>query len=218
MAGRRVSSPPKVDLVFAIDTTGSMDDKIEGLVASLQALADRLAEKDADWRVAILAFGDLTVAGDTIVATSFIGSVRTLKHSLGRLPRNSGGVNDGESSFEALQKAISLSGYRSGVIKVVVLITDEPALQHRITSQFISAQLRAAEVLTFVVSPPLTYYQRLAKDNGGSWFQVSANTDLHEILALFDRLTRSVAVTVEQVQTIAGGSVAGYLALPPGVP
>ncbi|MBI2767057.1 MAG: VWA domain-containing protein [Chloroflexi bacterium] len=216
IAAEQKASKPKVDIVFVIDTTGSMNDKIAGLVGTLQILADCLGEKSADWTAAVVAFGDLTVPGDTIAATPFTASVPMLKRSLGNLPHNHGGGNEGESSFEALQKAIVLRGFRRDSIKVAVLITDEPALQHTVTSRDVSKSVRSAEMILFVVSPSLNYYRQLAKDNGGEWFQVSATTNLKAILALFDKLSRSVAIAVEKVHLLGGGSVEAYLSLPKG--
>src|SRR5437870_4645437 len=59
------------DVVFVIDTTGSMDNEIGGLLATSQTFVDELAKKEIDWQIAIISFGDLTVPGDQILATSF---------------------------------------------------------------------------------------------------------------------------------------------------
>jgi len=46
----------KVDLAFVIDTTGSMSDKIEGLLATCAKFVDEFASLDLQHRVAIVAF------------------------------------------------------------------------------------------------------------------------------------------------------------------
>jgi hypothetical protein len=205
----------KADLVFVIDTTGSMEDKIDGLIRSCQRFVDVLATKRIDWQVAIVGFGDLTVRGDRIVATGFSSEVATVRSRLQRIPRFSGGGNDGESSLEALQSALALDGFRDDAMKVAVLITDEPALQHRIRPGQMTDQLRRYGVLTFVISPPIKYFRAMAKDTGGMWFQVSRQTELTSILAIFDDLARRVATTVSTVQQLTGGDVRSYLGLPP---
>lgn len=49
---------PPVDLLFAIDTTGSMDGAINGVVASIDAFVDDLAEAGVNIRIGGIAFGD----------------------------------------------------------------------------------------------------------------------------------------------------------------
>ena len=49
---------PPVDLLFAIDTTGSMGGAIEGVVASIDAFVDDLAEAGVNIRIGGIAFGD----------------------------------------------------------------------------------------------------------------------------------------------------------------
>jgi len=204
----------RADIVLVIDTTGSMNDKIDGLLQTCRKFAERLRRKAVDWQIATVAFGDLTVRGDRIEATAFSKSLDAVKESLSNIPRNSGGANEGESSLEALEKAMTLRGYRAGAMKVFILITDEPALQHQVSAGSVTQGLRRHRVITYVVSPPLDYFKRMAKDTGGRWFEVAADTNFLSIMDVFDRLTQEVARTVERVQLDAGGNVERYLQLP----
>src|SRR5579864_328751 len=148
----RDSARALADLVFVIDTTGSMNDKIDGLIESCESFVDRLATRHIDWVAAVVGFGDLTVEGDRIVATPFSSSAERVKALLRGLPRYSGGGNEGESSLEALQAALDQPGYRPDAMKVVVLITDEPALQKKIRPSAMTGRLREAGAIAFVLS------------------------------------------------------------------
>jgi Mg-chelatase subunit ChlD len=203
-----------VDLVFVIDTTGSMSDKIEGLLATCTRFVDEFAALNLDQRVAIVAFGDLTVPGDKIETTAFTGQVEIIKRSLQNIPRYGGGGNEGESSLEALEKALALP-FRPNVVKVVILITDEPALQHQIRASDMINRLSTREFLAFVVSPPLAYFQEMANRNGGKWYQVEANTDFTDLLAMFKQMAEKVSQVVSDVYHMGGGSVANYLRIKP---
>ncbi len=207
----------RVDLVFVMDTTGSMSDKIKGLLQTAQKFVERFARLEMDSRVAIVAFGDLTVKGDKIVATAFTNNVQTTKNSLQKIPRFSGGANRGESSLEALQKAMALD-FRAGVVKVLLLITDEPALQNRnVKAVDVINDLVAGEYLTFVVGTKDQYYKEMARATGGKWYQVSAHTDFTDLLKMFGDIADRVTDTVADVYRLGDGSVAGYLQLnPPG--
>jgi hypothetical protein len=208
----RVQSNALVDLVFVVDTTGSMDGEIEGLLKSLKRLAAQLDLRDIDWRIATMAFGDLTVKGDKIVVTPFTDKLEVVKKSLDDIPRYNGGGNEGESSLEALVKALELPTYRFEAIKVCLLLTDEPALKKNLTPKVVTERLVEAGILTFVISEPQGYFQEMARKTGGAWFQISAEVDFSSIL---DQLFRQVAQTVVAVQVEAGGDVQKYLQLNP---
>lgn len=204
-----------VDLVFVIDTTGSMSDKIKGLLQTATKFVERFGKLQMDARIAIVAFGDLTVKGDKIVATPFTQSIEITKSSLQKIPRYSGGGNRGESALEALQKAMALD-FRANVVKVLLLITDEPALQNRnVKAVDVINDLVAGEYLTFVVGTKDQYYKEMARATGGKWYQVSAHTDFTDLLAMFGDIADRVTDTVADVYRLGDGSVAGYLQLNP---
>lgn len=201
-----------IDLVFVIDTTGSMSDKIHGLIATCNKFVDELAKLNLAHRVAIVAFGDLTVPGDDITVFRFTDSLQQIKATLMNIPRYSGGGNLGESSLEALDKAMALP-FRPRVVKAIVLITDEPALQHQLRANDFVNRLHQSEILTFVVSPPENYFQEMARGSGGSWYQVSASTDFTGILDMFRNLAVKLSCIVADVYLLGHGSVSKYLQL-----
>lgn len=204
-----------VDLVFVIDTTGSMSDKIKGLLQTCAKFVDRFARLEMDSRIAIVAFGDLTVKTDKIVATGFTSHIETTKNSLKKIPRFSGGGNRGESSLEALQKAMAL-GFRENAVKVLILITDEPALQnYNLKVGDVIEQLCARELLTFVVATPERYYKEMASRSGGKWYKISANTDFTDLLEMFGDIASKVSETVADVYRLGDGRVSDYLRLNP---
>lgn len=203
-----------VDLVFVIDTTGSMSDKIRGLLQTATKFVERFAKLQLDARIAVVAFGDLTVRNDKIVATGFSRNIETTKNSLQKIPRFSGGGNRGESSLEAMQKAMALD-FRDNVVKVLLLITDEPALQINLKIANVLEELRAREMLTFVVSTPEKYYKEMAIKNGGKWYKISAQTDFTDLLEMFGDIASKVSETVADVYRVGDGRVADYLRLNP---
>jgi len=211
----RDSAKARADLVFVIDTTGSMNDKIDGLIESCESFVDKLARKRIDWVAAVVGFGDLTVEGDRIVATPFSSSADRVKALLRGLPRYSGGGNEGESSLEAVQAALNQPGYRPDAIKVVVLITDEPALQGQLHPSAISGKLREAGATAFVLSKKIKYFREMAAETGGEWWNVDSGGDFSKILDIFDKIATKVASTVAAVHNLTGGNVKEYLGLPP---
>jgi hypothetical protein len=204
-----------VDLAFVIDTTGSMSNKIQGLLDTCVSFVDEFGALGLDHRVAIVAFGDLTVKHDKIVATGFMQNAGAIKQSLLKIPRYSGGANRGESSLEAMQKAMQLP-FRGGVVRVLILITDEPALESRnLKANHVTAQLRENEFLTFVISPSINYFKEMAHQNGGKWYKISARADFRGILDMFRKVAEDVSRVVDEAYRLGDGRVGDYLRLKP---
>lgn len=201
-----------VDLVLVIDTTGSMSDKIEGVLTTCGDFLDNFDALGLDYRVGIVAFGDLTVPDDRIVATPFMTKLEMIKKTLRKIPRYSGGGNEGESSLEALHAALGMA-CRPEAVKVCILITDEPALQGKHSPQNTTAKLKEREVITYVVSPDLDYFKKMAERTGGTWMLITSAADFSSLLSMLRKLAKDMAHVVNDVHLLAHGSVESYLSL-----
>jgi hypothetical protein len=100
-------------------------------------------------------------------------------------------------------------------MKVVVLITDEPALQRELRPATMTGRLREAGALAFVLSPNLKYFRSMASDTGGQWWNVDSGGDFSKILDVFDKIATKVASTVAAVHQLTRGNVKEYMSLPP---
>jgi hypothetical protein len=202
----------KLDLCFVFDTTGSMYDKIDGLVRCMASLVADLARLTLDWRVTTVPFGDLTVPGDRIVDDlPFVRDLQSASRQLGSMPQFNGGGNDGESSVEAMLAACK-KPFRSDAVKVIVLITDEPAVgasPQRVRA--VNKALGALDAACFTVAPDIDYYHDWARRHGGEWREVAAAVDTSAIMHLFTSLLARIAVIADSVHRIGGGSVRAYL-------
>lgn len=213
----KVESGNQVDIVFVFDTTGSMDDKISALIQTCTRFVEEADGLQLDPQFALISFGDISVqgGGDRIeLVVPLTPDIATVKHGLTYIPRNNGFGNVGESSMEAMQEVFKLP-YRPKAVKVVILITDEPALQHQYKAKEISTKLTEREFLVFVIATNEPYYKEMARKNGGIWKQIGADTDLSEILAIFKEIAKKVSRVVKDVQLIGKGSVKEYLKLKP---
>lgn len=210
--GKEVSSGtrPAVDLVFVIDTTGSMSDKIEGVLATTDRFLNSFSQLGLDHRVAIVAFGDLTMPGEHVVSTPFMTQLEAVRKTLAKIPRFGGGGNEGESSLEAVEAARKMP-FRPTSVKVLVLITDEPALQHQLDARSVTDRLRRDEILTYVISPPIEYFKEMAQQTGGAWLQVTAAADFDTLLGMLRQLAERMSSLVQEVHQLASGSVRKYL-------
>lgn len=214
-----VDNPSRqVDLRCVFDTTGSMSNKIASLVEAMAEIVASLGQLQLDWRFGVVPFGDLTVPSDRIV-TDLPESrdVATAQRQLRSLPRFSGGSNLGESSGEAVIGALQRP-FRPNAVKIVVLLTDEPALGVPVMARLVAQALGAAEALCFTITPDYDYFRAWAVDNGGTWQPISSTIDARSLLRTFEEVMDAAIRTAATVHQDYGGSVRRYLtraALPP---
>jgi hypothetical protein len=119
-----------LDLIFCIDVTGSMDDDIAGVKAAASNIVGTVAERNPDYRVAIVAFRDWNDSEghamfEDFAFTSDQGTIISNINSLSV----GGGDDTPEAVFEALMRAIdsqAVGGWRNNVNKQIILMGDAP--------------------------------------------------------------------------------------------
>ena len=213
--GRVVGFGSQVDTVFVFDTTDSMSDKIEALLLTCRQFVDEAESLSLDSHFALISFGDISVigGGDTIeTVVPLTGDIKKVKYGLSNIPRNCGFGNSGESSLEGIHEAFKIS-HRERAVKVMVLITDEPALQHDISVEKVIQELGEREYLVFVVAIDEPYYKEMALKNGGIWKEIGVHTDLSDILEAFKEMAKKVSEVAQEVHLLGEGSVKRYLEL-----
>jgi Mg-chelatase subunit ChlD len=213
--GKVMGHGNQVDVVFVFDTTGSMSDKINQLLATCIRFVDEAKNLDLDLQYALVAFGDISVqgGGDTIeLVVPLTDSVEKMKKGFATIPRNNGFGNWGETCLEAIQVAFRIE-HREKAVKVLVLLTDEPALEYTTTVKEIMKELARHEYLLFVIAIDEDYYKEMAKRNGGDWMEIGPETSLESILKMFNEMAKKVSEVAKEVHLLGDGSVRKYLTL-----
>lgn|GEM_PF-640630 len=136
-----------IDLVFAIDTTGSMGGVIDAVKAMTTRMVDQLAAGTGSYRFALVTYGDdPRWTGDMSDYTSrvelgFTTDPDEIRAALASLYA-SGGGDWPESALSGLDAAISLP-WRPGVKKVLIPIGDAPGHDPEPYTGLSSAQIIA---------------------------------------------------------------------------
>jgi hypothetical protein len=210
-----IAGPPLADICIVFDTTGSMSGKINQLIECMTGFADELGSLSLDWRISVVPFGDLTEPGDRAeLQWPFVTTAAQAKTQLRQMPQFSGDANIGESSIEAMLGAAD-KPWRQGAVRVVVLLTDEPAVDEN-RAREVLAKFQKQEIITFVASPARPYFLMWAKQTAGQWCKVRPSMNTDELLRLLRGLTHRVAITAAEVHAIAGGDYQKYLAITSG--
>lgn len=194
-----VANGNMVDLVFVFDTTGSMDNKISALLSTCAEFVDEAGKMQLDMQFALISFGDISISGggdriETVVPLT--ENIEKIKYGLNHIPRNNGFGNEGETCLEAIEEAFKIN-HRPKAIKVLVLITDEPAVVRNLTPAKVISDLTQKEYLVFVVAIDTPYYKEMSIKNGGVWKEIGTASDLSEIISLFKGLAKKVSEIVK---------------------
>ncbi|WP_306114215.1 MULTISPECIES: vWA domain-containing protein [unclassified Roseovarius] len=135
--------PAFLDLVFVVDTTGSMGDELDWLTREMREIVKtaRRAAPGVDIRYGLVAYRD---HGDAYVLRNlgFTGSARTMQGWLDRQRANGGGDYP-EAAAAALQSAVSLNWRRGKGERIVIHIADAPP-HSRDANRYLDAARAAA--------------------------------------------------------------------------
>jgi hypothetical protein len=127
-------TPPKMDILFVLDLTGSMDFAIKGIKDGILNLAKKLEDKQIDFRVGLVGFRDIEDDGEfpyplLIGGQTFTTNLPAFRDKVGALKADGGG-DDPESCLQGLVLAAQ-QPFRADVDRVLVLITDAPPKIHK---------------------------------------------------------------------------------------
>jgi hypothetical protein len=228
---------PKVDLVFAIDTTGSMGPYINGVKVAARSITSQLFRL-ADARVALVDYKDLYAScpSDGYAARvdlPFSTDSAAFDTAVGTLSA-AGGCDIPESVYSGLIEAIGLP-WRDGVTRAVIVMGDAPPHDPEPTTNFTRSSLSAAFTRSSV-SAALTrssesaaatavdpaaiysinidgggspYFEDLASDTGGKTYPASdPSTAVEQITTAITTITESALIAD------AGGPYAGTVGEP----
>jgi hypothetical protein len=207
---------PKVDLVFAIDTTGSMTPYIAGVQASAHQIASALFT-NADARVALVDYKDLYQACgsdgyaarvDLPFSTSpaaFDAAVNTLTAT--------GGCDFPESVYSGLMAAIALP-WRNGVKKAIIIMGDAPPHDPEPVTGFTLSSVTAAAIAVDPASiyainingGGSPYFEDLAAQNGGQTYIASDPSTAVEQIS-----NAIVTITASGIVANVGGPYLGVV-------
>jgi hypothetical protein len=162
----------KLDVVFIIDTTGSMEDNVVGVKQYIHFFFDPLKERNLDVNLGLVEFSDISVRKEKI-----FGLTDNLDKFRKRLDKVVfyGGGDLPESGYEAILTALDKIKFRKSAQKVFILMSDSP--QHDLdydgkstyTLDRIISMLKEENVSVDVIGIDDLAMKQLALGTGGQW-------------------------------------------------
>ena len=182
----------KADVVFVIDTTGSMGNEIQNVKNNIETVVSSLEENKVDIRLGLVEYRDIYADGiGSTKSYDWYTSVSSFKSELATLGV-SGGGDTPESVVDALYCARNME-YRTGVKKYVILLTDAnykngTSVDSGATLTDEIRRLVEEELVVSVVTTPSYYstYNSLVSQTDG----VTANINQNFASALAPLITK----------------------------
>ena len=113
----------RTDIVFVIDTTGSMSGMIREVRDNIENFVDELSDENIDIRLGLVEYRDIEEDGyNSTKSHGWFDDVETFKNELRKLGIDGGGDTP-ESAVDGLFCAAGMK-YRKGVHKHLILVTD----------------------------------------------------------------------------------------------
>ena len=132
LAATRPPPPPvpRVDVLFVLDITSSMQPQIDGVRRGIIGFANSLSQRKLDARIGLAAFRDRLIGEEPEMLLfgqqPFTADPAEFRREVDRLKANGGGDTP-ESSLDGLSLA-ARQPFRADATRVLVLITDAPPL------------------------------------------------------------------------------------------
>jgi hypothetical protein len=188
---------PPLDLVFALDSTGSMAPYLSSVTAGIQEIAAQARAASPDMRIALVDFKD-TDQGDPYasqVDVPFTTDVSVFGATLNEIAATGGG--DGpEARYSGIMTALDLP-WRPGVRKEVIAMTDAPGKDPEPVTGFTSASVVAK---AFAVDPAVIDTLAVGGDSAAAAFAPEVTTSTGGHLFAGDDPGTVAATIIEAIQ------------------
>jgi Mg-chelatase subunit ChlD len=200
-----------VDIVFAVDTTGSMGGLLDGAKRTVWSIANQVHEldKDADLRVGLVAYRDL---GDEYVTKDFAltDDLDAMYAELASY-QASGGGDVPEDVDAALHDAVHNMKWRTGAKKMIFLVGDAPPASRGEVPKFEQTASVAAknQIMINTIrcgqdSETASAWQQIASLGNGAFSTIEQNGGVQQIATPYDDKMAQLAAEIDNTTVIYG--------------
>ena len=202
----------QIDVVFAVDTTGSMGGLLDGAKRTVWSIAShiRKTDPDADLRIGLVAYKDI---GDEYVTKPF--SLTTdLDAVYGELASYtaSGGGDTPEDVDAALDDSLHKMQWRDGAKKMLFVVGDAPpASRGEVPTYDKLAQEASTSGITINTircgwdSQTQLAFSRMAELGGGEFSTIQQDGGVQQVATPFDDQLAALSAQIDSTVMVYGG-------------
>jgi hypothetical protein len=203
-----------VDIVFAVDTTGSMGGLLDGAKRTVWSIANQVRDIDpsADLRVGLVAYRDL---GDAYVTKDFALSddLDAMYVELSSY-QAAGGGDVPENVDAALYDAVHKMKWRSGAKKMIFLVGDAPPSSRGEVPTFDASAREAAKQQIKINTircgqdgDTARAWQQIAMLGAGEFSTIQQDGGVQQIATPYDDRMAALAAEIDSTTVIYGDAV-----------
>ena len=204
-------TPHQVDVVFAVDTTGSMGGLIEGAKRTVWSIATHIKEIDpqADIHVGLVAYRDL---GDDYVTKDFaLTSDMDAVFAELSAYRAAGGGDTPEDVDAALYDAVHKMQWRDGAKKLIFLVGDAPPASRGDVPKFDVSVRDAAErhitvnAIRCGTAPDTAQaWQQVAMLGNGEFSTIQEDGGVQQVATPYDQKMAELSSEIDSTAVVYG--------------
>lgn len=155
------SETDRVDVVFLLDTSGSMAENIRAVGNHLNEMADTFVQNRLDFTLGVVKFryGDILVFPQTSDISKY---QRLLKNA------NTYGT---ERAYDAIMKAITRVQFRDGAARHFIMVTDEK-MSGSFSATEILRRCQSGKIKLDIIGIDDEMQKALARATGGTWYPI----------------------------------------------
>lgn len=199
----------RIDVVFAVDTTGSMGGLLDGAKRTVWSIASHIREvdKNADVHVGLVAYRDL---GDAYVTRDFAltGDLDAVFAQLSTYQAEGGG-DVPEDVDAALDDAVHKMAWRAGAKKMIFLVGDAPPASRGEVPTF-DVSAKAAQDKGIMIntircgsaSDTAEAWQKIAMLGQGEFSTIQQNGGVQQIATPYDQKMAELSRTIDSTAVI----------------
>ena len=211
------TSGHRIDVVFAVDTTGSMGGLIDGAKRTVWSIASHIREidKQADLHVGLVAYRDL---GDDYVTRDFplSGDLDAVFAELSAY-QAAGGGDVPEDVDAALYDAVHKMQWRDGAKKMIFLVGDAPPASRGEVPTFETTSREAAgmQITLNTIrcgqdSDTARTWQQISMLGHGEFSTIQQDGGVQQIATPFDDKLAALSARIDSTAVIYGGEGARH--------
>ncbi len=169
--GKSAGAP--IDVVFVVDTSGSMVDNIKAVPQHLGQMIDVYEASESDYALGLTLFTTIGNGENYIEVHPLTTNVDYIKHPLYAI--QAGG---GQNLLDAIDETVKKMRFRKNTIKHLILVSDEQQLTSRqgLTAHQVIQQCQKKQIHVNVLGVDNQDHKRLARETGGIWHAVPEDT------------------------------------------
>ncbi|HWU89588.1 MAG TPA: vWA domain-containing protein [Kofleriaceae bacterium] len=209
-----------IDVVFAVDTTGSMGELIEGAKRTVWSIATHIRQTDpnANLRIGLVAYRD---AGDAYVTKPFsLTSDLDAVYAELAAYNADGGDDFPENVAAALRDALAMR-WRAGAKKLIFVVGDAPPIDRGDARPYdvLAREAASSGIIINAIrcgSNPATAtaFQQLASLGGGDFSTIAQDGGVKQVATPYDEKLAELSARIDRTAVIVGNEAAraGYAA------